>query len=267
MTEPAISFVGVWTALLAAGVFFYVLLDGFASDEVEWPARLQRLRGGALVALAPPQAEVWLDGAHNEAGGRALAEALADLEDHAPRPLVLICGTLASKDTAGFLGHFKGLAQETLAVPIVGEHAARPAEEVAAIAQSVGLEAAACDGVASALEIPGGAHLADAAAHLDRRLALSGRRSVGSQRRRAALRRPERRQLSPLAGSFALAVVRPCSRSMAAMSCASLARVGRHVGVGAGLLVFAVLQMAGERGLALAVDLALEVVGNGFAAP
>jgi cytochrome d ubiquinol oxidase subunit II len=29
MTEPAISFVGVWTALLAAGVFFYVLLDGF----------------------------------------------------------------------------------------------------------------------------------------------------------------------------------------------------------------------------------------------
>jgi dihydrofolate synthase/folylpolyglutamate synthase len=119
--------------------------------EVEWPARLQKLRGGPLVALAPPKAEVWLDGAHNEAGGRALAEAMADLEDHAPRPLALICGTLASKDTAGFLRHFKGLAQETLAVPIVGEHAARPAEEVAAIAQSVGLEAAACDSVASAL--------------------------------------------------------------------------------------------------------------------
>ena len=119
--------------------------------EVEWPARLQKLRGGPLVALAPPQAEVWLDGAHNEAGGRALAEAMADLEDHAPRPLALICGTLASKDTAGFLRHFKGLAQEALAVPIVGEHAARSAEEVAAIAQSVGLEAAACDSVASAL--------------------------------------------------------------------------------------------------------------------
>jgi dihydrofolate synthase/folylpolyglutamate synthase len=119
--------------------------------EVEWPARLQKLRGGPLVALAPPQAEVWLDGAHNEAGGRALAEAMADLEDHAPRPLALICGSLANKDTAGFLRHFKGLAQEALAVPIVGAHAARSAEEVAAIAQSVGLEAAACDGVASAL--------------------------------------------------------------------------------------------------------------------
>jgi dihydrofolate synthase/folylpolyglutamate synthase len=119
--------------------------------DVDWPARLQRLRGGPLVALAPAHAEVWLDGAHNEAGGRVLAEAMADFEDHSPRPLALICGTLASKNTAGFLAHFKGLAQETLAVPIAGEHAGRAAEEVAAIARGVGLSAAACDSVASAL--------------------------------------------------------------------------------------------------------------------
>jgi dihydrofolate synthase/folylpolyglutamate synthase len=122
-----------------------------AMVEVDWPARLQRLRGGPLVALAPPRAEVWLDGAHNEAGGRALAEAMADLEDQSPRPLALICGTLTTKDTAGFLAHFKGLAQETLAVPIAGEHSGRPAEEVAAIARDVGLHAAASDSVASAL--------------------------------------------------------------------------------------------------------------------
>jgi dihydrofolate synthase/folylpolyglutamate synthase len=106
---------------------------------------------GPLVALAPAQAEVWLDGAHNEAGGRALAEAMADFEDQSPRPLALICGTLTTKDIAGFLAHFKGLAQETLAVPIAGEHAGRSAEEVGAIARSVGLSAAACDSVASAL--------------------------------------------------------------------------------------------------------------------
>src|SRR5207244_13488491 len=29
MTEPAISFVGIWTVIIAAVVFFYVLLDGF----------------------------------------------------------------------------------------------------------------------------------------------------------------------------------------------------------------------------------------------
>jgi dihydrofolate synthase / folylpolyglutamate synthase len=119
--------------------------------EVDWPARLQKLRAGPLVALAPARAEVWLDGAHNEAGGRALAEAMADLEDQSSRPLALICGTLATKDTAGFLRHFKGLAQETLAVPVVGEHSGRPAQEVATIAREAGLNAAACDSVASAL--------------------------------------------------------------------------------------------------------------------
>ena len=77
---------------------------------------------------------------------------MADLEDQSPRPLALICGTLKTKDTAGFLTHFKGLAQETLAVPIAGEHSGRSADEVAAIARDVGLNAAASDSVASALK-------------------------------------------------------------------------------------------------------------------
>jgi dihydrofolate synthase/folylpolyglutamate synthase len=119
--------------------------------EADWPARLQRLRTGPLVDLAPPRAELWLDGGHNEEGGRALAQAMADFEDQSPRPLALICGTLNTKDTAGFLRHFKGLAQETLAVPIMGEHAGRPADEVAAFARGVGLSAAACPGVEAAL--------------------------------------------------------------------------------------------------------------------
>jgi dihydrofolate synthase/folylpolyglutamate synthase len=120
-------------------------------NEAEWPARLQRLRLGPLVELCPSRAEVWLDGGHNEDGGRALAAAMADFEDRSPRPLVLICGTLATKDTAGFLRHFKGLVQEALAVPIPGEHAARSAEDVARIAADVGLSAAACGNVEAAL--------------------------------------------------------------------------------------------------------------------
>jgi dihydrofolate synthase/folylpolyglutamate synthase len=120
--------------------------------EADWPARLQRLRSGPLVAQAPARAEIWLDGAHNEAGGRVLAEAMADFEEASPRPLVLICGTLTTKDTAGFLAHFKGLAREALCVPIPGEHAGRPAEEIAAIAGSVGLPANPVGSVAAALQ-------------------------------------------------------------------------------------------------------------------
>ena len=120
-------------------------------QPAEWPARLQRLRGGPLVALAPERAEIWLDGAHTEAGGRVLAESMADFEEAAPRPLVLICGTLTTKDTAGFLAHFKGLAREVIAVPIAGEHVARTAAEVAEIALCAGLPASAQDSVAQAL--------------------------------------------------------------------------------------------------------------------
>jgi dihydrofolate synthase/folylpolyglutamate synthase len=76
---------------------------------------------------------------------------MADFEEQSPRPLALICGTLNTKDTAGFLRHFKGLAQETLAVPIDGEHTGRTAEEIAAFARSVGLNAAACENVEGAL--------------------------------------------------------------------------------------------------------------------
>ena len=119
----------------------------------EWPARLQRLRSGPLVARAPERAEIWLDGAHNEAGGRVLSEAMADFEDASPRPLVMICGTLTTKDTAGFLAHFKGLAREAIAVPIEGDHAGRTAEEVVEIATRVGLPAEAAGSVGAALDL------------------------------------------------------------------------------------------------------------------
>ena len=124
--------------------------DGLA--QAQWPARLQRLRGGPLISRAPAGAEVWLDGAHNEAGGRVLAEAMADFEEASPRPLVLICGTLSTKDTGAFLAHFKGLAREVIAVPIPGEHVARPADEVAAFAARAGLSARVAPSVAAALD-------------------------------------------------------------------------------------------------------------------
>ena len=119
--------------------------------RAEWPARLQRLTRGDLVALVPPGAELWLDGGHNEDGGKVVGQAMADLEDRCSRPLIVICGTLATKDTAGFLRPFKGLAQELLAVPVSGEQAGRPPRDVVACGLSVGLPSAACQSVQQAL--------------------------------------------------------------------------------------------------------------------
>jgi dihydrofolate synthase/folylpolyglutamate synthase len=120
--------------------------------RAEWPARLQRLQRGRLAELAPRQAEIWLDGGHNAEGGRVLAQVMADFEEKSPRPLILICGTLATKETRAFLRPFKGLAQEVIAVPISGDHYGRPPADIAFAAQQEGIPAAASESVGSALE-------------------------------------------------------------------------------------------------------------------
>ena len=116
------------------------------------PGRLQRLNRGRLSELVPPGAELWLDGGHNIDGGRILAAAMADLGERSDVPLVLVVGLLGTKDAEGFLRNFVGLARTLIAVPIAGQMAARPAEEVAQIAAEVGLEAQVASSVEAALE-------------------------------------------------------------------------------------------------------------------
>ena len=110
--------------------------------QAQWPARLQRLTQGVFSLIGPSDAEIWLDGGHNEGGGRALAEAMAEMQDQASRPLVLVCGMLANKDSRGFLENFSGLASELLAVPLGADHAGRPPKELADAARALGLPAA-----------------------------------------------------------------------------------------------------------------------------
>ncbi len=76
---------------------------------------------------------------------------MAELEDKRQRPLVIICGSLASKDTGAFLRAFKGLAQEVVAVPVNADQYAKPAAEVAAAASANGIPAASCGSVKAAL--------------------------------------------------------------------------------------------------------------------
>ena len=127
-------------ALRAAGIGdFEAEVYEAGLTRAEWPGRLHRLTRGRLPTLAPKNAEIWLDGGHNPDGGRALAAAMGDLEERSAAPVVLIVGMLGTKDADGFLRNFVGLARELIAVPIAGQMAARPAEEVAAIADRVGL--------------------------------------------------------------------------------------------------------------------------------
>jgi dihydrofolate synthase/folylpolyglutamate synthase len=145
-------------ALRAGGLKLPAAAFEAGMTQVEWPARMQRLSHGRLAALLPPESELWLDGGHNADGGRAVAGALADLEERVSRPLVLIVGMLSTKDSAGFLQNFSGLARRVIAVPIHQDKAV-PAAVLAEIAGNVGIPAASRDTIESALALAGGLDL------------------------------------------------------------------------------------------------------------
>jgi dihydrofolate synthase / folylpolyglutamate synthase len=119
--------------------------------NVVWPARLQPLKG-KLSALLPAGHELWLDGGHNEAGGGVLAESLREMNAARPRPLVLIMGTFANKDAAGFLGHFGHDPKKLFTVKIPGERASWSARALADVALGLGLDASPMRGVEAALK-------------------------------------------------------------------------------------------------------------------
>jgi dihydrofolate synthase/folylpolyglutamate synthase len=120
--------------------------------KADWPARLHRLGQGRLVDLAPAGSELWLDGGHNPDGGRAIAAALADLEERVSRPLVLIVGMLANKDCEGFLSNFAGLARRMIAVPVPGVEKGLSAAAIADTARAIGLSATSRDSLTEALD-------------------------------------------------------------------------------------------------------------------
>jgi len=118
-----------------------------AVTRVSWPARMQRLTEGTLVDLAAP-AELWLDGGHNPAAGRMLAQTLNGLP---PKPTHLICGMLNTKDITGYLTPLAQQAITLTAVSIPGETATIPADETARIAAEAGIAATTAPDVQTAL--------------------------------------------------------------------------------------------------------------------
>ena len=122
-----------------------------AMTSVAWPGRMQRLKHGALVDLAPEGAEIWLDGGHNPGAGVVVAEALTEQEERQPRPLVMICGMINTKDQTGYFRAFNGIVRHVYTVPVGGSDAGVPNAELAARAIEAGLSAEPVASVANAL--------------------------------------------------------------------------------------------------------------------
>ena len=120
-----------------------------AMGWADWPARLQRLTAGPLHDLLPREAELWLDGGHNPAAARAVADYFRGYLP-ADRPFHIVLGLLANKDVAGALKPFRGRAVTFHPVPVEGHDHHAPAD-LARAARESGLSAVPAAGIEDAL--------------------------------------------------------------------------------------------------------------------
>jgi dihydrofolate synthase/folylpolyglutamate synthase len=120
-----------------------------AMGWADWPARLQRLGEGPLHALLPAGSELWLDGGHNPAAARAVADFF---RGHVPtgRPFHIVLGLLANKDAPGVLKPFSARSATVHPIPVRG-HAHHTPGELAAAARGAGLNAVPAGDVGEAL--------------------------------------------------------------------------------------------------------------------
>lgn len=109
--------------------------------KADWPARLQKLGPGPLTRRLPKGSELWIDGGHNIAAARLVADHLRHGFDDR-LPLVLLFASLATKNPRAMLRPFRGLAGQVHALPIEDHDHHSPAE-LADLAGDLGFEATA----------------------------------------------------------------------------------------------------------------------------
>ena len=121
-----------------------------AMGWADWPGRLQRLAPGPLLDLLPRDSELWLDGGHNPAAARAVADYF---RGHVPadRPFHIVFGLLANKDAPGVLKPFGGRSTTFHPVPVEGHPHHSPAA-LATVAKELGLSAVPAARVEDALD-------------------------------------------------------------------------------------------------------------------
>ena len=108
--------------------------------NVSWPGRLQQLANGKLQSEFENSTNIWVDGGHNPAAGRVVAETLKTNLGAGKRPLIMICGMINTKEPDGYFAAFSDLAPEVIAVPVSESDAGIPPSELAKSATEAGLK-------------------------------------------------------------------------------------------------------------------------------
>lgn len=117
--------------------------------STKWPARMERITSGKLYAMLPENFELWVDGAHNVAGARMIAETLKMMP---AKKLIMINGRTKDRDIKGFLECFVDITQEVFCIPIYSEPKSEKPERISECAESLGFEANVSESISEAIK-------------------------------------------------------------------------------------------------------------------
>ena len=107
-----------------------------AISNVYWPSRIEKIQNTLNKILDNSESEIWIDGAHNEAGAFALARWILEQDDG--KENFVICGFSRAKCKTEFLEKFKNIA-EVLAVRVNGEPYPEDPEKISQIGSEIGM--------------------------------------------------------------------------------------------------------------------------------
>ena len=120
--------------------------------NINWPARLQKLKEGALIENLSEDVEIWIDGGHNQGAAKAIASTLRDWRAESPEISIhMIFGALNSRSPQNFLQYFTNVIDTIRTVNIPREANALSASEIETAAIECGLEAYPAKGISPAI--------------------------------------------------------------------------------------------------------------------
>lgn len=121
-----------------------------AISSVYWPSRLEKISGNLHKILKNKQSEIWIDGAHNEAGAFAAARWLDEETKKDGKENFVICGFSKNKCKKEFLEKFRDVARLT-AIRVDGEPYPEDAEKIVEIGAKNNLQISAANDLSEAI--------------------------------------------------------------------------------------------------------------------
>jgi len=124
-----------------------------AMTSVRWPGRMQLLKSGAIVDRLGEGTEIWVDGGHNPAAARVVADALAERNSQHRPHTIMVCAMLTTKEPQGYFDAFGGLVDEIIMIPVNSSDAGFDPAILAGFAEKAGHNAVVAKSLDGAIDM------------------------------------------------------------------------------------------------------------------